>query len=442
MATVVETEKVSLRHHPDFLKLWLSETISQFGGQFSGFAIPLTAIFYLNANAAQLGYLGFTGFVGWPLFGLFVGVYVDRHHRQRIMVVANIFRGIFLASIPVVAVLGLLNFLGIVLLYLVSFAVGVLQVFFDVSYQAYLPSLVAREQLVEGNSKLEASRSSAQVVGPFSAGLVIAIITAPIAIAIDAGSFLTSASVLARIRIRESLPTPLTHPSVMHDIREGLAVIFNDKRLRSIAGSTGTANFFGTAWGTILLLYFATPPPGGLGVPRLQVGIVAGIIFSVASVGALAGVALAGPLSRRLGLGSAITLGMILGGVGGFAFYFAGPATVNPYFTVLGFAVTPSILLMIAGNFVTFIGVVVYNINQVSLRQAIVPIRLQGRMNASIRFLVWGTIPAGALAGGLLGTVLGLRPAIGITVIGGALAFLWVLFSPVRSMKTVPEPLE
>jgi hypothetical protein len=140
-------------------------------------------------------------------------------------------------------------------------------------------------------------------------------------------------------------------------------------------------------------------------------------------------------------LGPAIILGGILGGVGGFTIYFAGPATLNPFF-VLGFAFTPSILLMIAGNFITFIGVVVYNINQVSLRQAIVPIRLQGRMNATMRFLVWGTIPAGALAGGFMGTVLGLRPAIGVSAVGGALAFLWILFSPVRSLEKVPEHLE
>ncbi len=156
--------------------------------------------------------------------------------------------------------------------------------------------------------------------------------------------------------------------------------------------------------------------------------VIAGLIFSVGSIGGLVGVFLAGRAAKYLGVGIAITVGMVLSGLGGLPFYFAGP-------------LTSGVPLMMLGMFLIILGSVVYNINQVSLHQAIVPIRLQGRMNASMRFLVWGTIPVGGLVGGLMGEFLGLRTTIGITAVAGTLTFLWVLLSPVRSLKKIPEPL-
>ena len=123
-------------------------------------------------------------------------------------------------------------------------------------------------------------------------------------------------------------------------------------------------------------------------------------------------------------------------------YYLSGSLTASPLFSIGGLGVNWSMLAIMAGQFVSFIGVVVYNINQVSLRQAIVPIRIQGRMNATMRFLVWGTIPLGALAGGIIGTFFGLRTAVGISIAGTTLASLWIFFSPVRSLKSIPEPLE
>jgi MFS family permease len=209
-----------------------------------------------------------------------------------------------------------------------------------------------------------------------------------------------------------------------------------------IAGSTGTSNFFSTALGAIVLLYFVLPSPEGLGVSKSLVGVTAGIIFSVASIGALVGVAISSRVARRIGVGPAIVGSMLIGGVGAIPYYLSGSLTTSPLFTLTGLSVNWSMLSIMAGQFISFIGVVVYNVNQVSLRQAIVPLRLQGRMNATMRFLVWGTIPLGGLAGGLLGTFLGLRTAIGIAVLGGSLAFLWVLLSPVRSLKEIPVHLE
>src|SRR6266566_1354866 len=373
-----ETERpTSLWHHPNFLKLWTSDTISQFGTQFSGYAIPFTALL-LTSDPLAFSILNASAFIGFAVFALFIGVYVDRHRRQRIMTLANIGRGIFLGLIPLAAVTGTLTRAGMPLLYFVSFMVGLLTVFFDVSYQAILPSLVDRSQLVEGNSKLEWSRSGAQVVGPGMAGLVVQAVYPPLAIAIDATAYMASASVLSRLKQDEVIKPSAT--SVWHDLKEGLAVVLKDKRLRSIAGSTATSNFFSNAIFSILILY----------------------------------------LVRQLGYTAAATGIPLLG----------------------TFRLDFNALMLMVGGFVTSIGVVVYNINQVSLRQAIVPKSIQGRMNASMRWIVWGTIPAGAIAGGVLAEVFGLREAIVIGVIGGIFSFLWVFLSPVRSLKHVPEAME
>jgi MFS family permease len=277
----------------------------------------------------------------------------------------------------------------------------------------------------------------AQAAGPPIAGFVIGIITAPIAIAFDACSFFASAFTLGRIEHDESIDHELSKKSVLGDIREGLKLVLGDKRLRMIAGSTGTFNFFNTGLFTILpffLLY--------LGISASNVALAVGLIFGVASIGALVGVLLAPKIAARIGMGLSIIGAALIGGLGGITIYLSGSLTESPLLTVFGLNINWYFLAIIAGQFVSFIGVVVYNINQVSLRQAIVPIRIQGRMNATMRFLVWGTIPLGALAGGLSATFFGLRNAIGLAVLGESLTFLWVLLSPVRSLKEIPESIE
>src|SRR4029077_13950875 len=229
----------------------------------------------------------FAGSVPWLLFGLVAGVWIDRHRKQRIMVTSNLLRGSILALIPITAVLGVIAKLGLPFLYAISFCVGFLQVFFDITYQSYLPSLVRRDQLVEGNPNLHASASTAQVEGPTIAGIIISIVTAPIAIAFDALSFFGSAIALRRIDLAEVIDRDIARSSVIDDIREGLHVVFSNRMLRMIAGTTGTSNFFGTALGTLFLLYLIEPSPAGLGVAENLAGVTAGIIFSVASVGAL-----------------------------------------------------------------------------------------------------------------------------------------------------------
>ncbi len=439
---VLATQTVSLWHHSNFLKLWVSETISAFGGQFSGLAIPLTAIYYLQDQCAvktgpdacsfEFGILSAAGTFPFLFIGLLVGVWVDRHRRRPILVFSNLGRGMVLASIPLTFLAGMLSALGFPLLYGTSFVIGVLTVFFDVAYQAYLPSLVQREQLVDANGKLEASRSSAQVTGPSIAGAVIQLITAPIAIVLDALSFFGSAFSLNRIDHEEEGTRAEQRPSVGSEIREGLAVVLRDRRLWSIAGSTGTSNFFSAAMFAIFLLYATAT----LGFTPLTIGVV----FSVGSVGALVGVATAAQIAKSVGVGRAIILSAAVSGIGLFGIYFA--AFVSSANILVGSVIIPgSILVLIVAQLTTSWSVVVYNINQVSLRQAMVPLRLQGRLNATMRFLVWGTLPLGGLVGGILGATIGIHNTIGVSALGGSLAFLWVLLSPVRGLKKIPEPM-
>ncbi len=435
-STTIQT--LSLWKHGNFLRLWLSETISSFGSQFSGVAIPLTAVYILHVDSFEQGVLQAASTAPFLLFGLIVGVWVDRRRRRPILVFSNICRGLLLGAVPLAFLLGVLT---IPLLVVVSFLIGVLTVFFDVSYQAYLPSLVERNQLTDANSKLEASRATSQVAGPSIAGFVVELVSAPLAIAVDAFSFLASALSLGKIRHEEADPSLSIKRSVMADMREGLSVVFGDQRLRSIAGSTSTSNFFSSALFPVAILYMTDPDLAAQGLGLGLSAFAYGLTFTIGAVGGLVGALYARPLARRIGLGPAIILSAAISGVWSFSFFLATPAMSTPLISILGFSLSYSLLILMGGSFVGFFSNVVYNVNQVSLRQAIVPLRLQGRMNATMRFLVWGTLPLGALFGGILGVIIGLRPTILVAAIGGSLAFLWVFFSAVRHLKEVPEPM-
>jgi MFS family permease len=409
-----------LWRHAEFVKLWAGQTISEFGSQVTQLAIPLTAALVLNASPFQMGLLSALEFAPFLLLSLFAGVWVDRMRRRPVLIIADVGRAVLLGSIPVAAFLGALR---IEQLYVVGLLTGVLTVFFDVAYQSYLPVLVSREHLVEGNSKLEVSRSVAQIAGPGIAGALVQLITAPMAIVVDSLSFVASVVSLLFIRTPEPLPTRANGEggSMWAELREGLAVVLGNPLLRSIAGCTATSNLFGNGLQAIFVLY-ATRELG------LQPAVI-GLIFSVSGPGALLGALLAGEASRRFGLGNTIIGSIVLGGIG---------SLLVPLATGSATAIT---IILMAGGFLTGIANPLYNINQVSLRQAITPDRLQGRMNASMRFIVWGTIPLGALLGGGLGQIFGLWPTIAAMAVGCLLPPLWVLFSPVRQLRVQPAPV-
>src|SRR6266581_2523627 len=406
----------TLWRHRDFLLLWLGQSVSRLGDQFSGLAIPVIAVFLLNAGPQEMGFLGAFGTVPFLLFGLLVGVWVDRRQRRSVLILADLGRGTIILTI---AILGVAGRLHIVHLYVLSFFIGVLTVFFDVAYQAYLPALVDRVQLVDANSKLETSNSLAQTGGPAVAGAVIHIFQAAVAMFFDAASFFFSAITLTAIRKRESTPDAADRRSVLAEVGEGLKVVLGDRRLRHIAACTAWANFFSSAvFAALLIIYLKD----FLGFDALSLGF----LFTFSSIGGVVGAVTARRVADRIGLGNTIVVGAIMFGF----------ATVPLPFVSGPFAFAA----VSAMFFVALVGNLFYNINQVSYRQAIVPTRLQGRLNATMRTIVWGTLPLGALTGGFLGDALGVRQALIIALVGAAFAFVFVLFSPVRDVVDMPEP--
>jgi MFS family permease len=409
-----------LWRHSDFLKLWSAETISQFGTQVSGLALPLVAILVLDASAFEVAALGTVEFLPFILFTLPAGVWVDRLPRRPILIVGDFARAALLATIPAAYVADALT-LG--QLYVVGFLVGICTVFFDVAYQSYLPSLVARDQIVEGNSKLEVSRSASQIGGPGVAGGLIELVTAPYAIFLDAVSFLASGFFVLRIGKREEsrVPTnPEERTSLWVELKEGLRFVLGNPNLRAQAGCTATSNLFFSLGFSIVLIYFVR-------VLDLSPGVI-GVVFSVGAAGSLVGAFTARRISTRFGIGPTTIAVTLL----------QGPATL-----LIPLApVDAPIPFLIASQLVLGFVIVVYNIVQLSYRQAICPERLQGRMNSVMRFLVWGTIPVGTLAGGALGTWVGLRETLVLSAIGGGSSFLWILLSPQRRLRDMPEPIE
>ena len=414
--------RTALTRQPDFLKLWAAESISQFGTQVSLLAIPLIAALFLHVDPFAFSLLGVVEMLPFILISLPAGVWVDRLRRRPILIVGDLGRAVALLSIPVAYALGGLT---IWQLYIVGFVNGVLTVFFDVAYQSYLPALVDREDILEGNSKLEISRSAAQIVGPGISGFLIGVITAPFAVVVDAISFLGSALFVFGIRKAEPVPErPKTadgkHPSMRSEIAAGLRYVLGSPYLRNIAACTGSSNLFGNLGFSIMILYLVRDLAF---TPELL-----GIAFSVGSVGALLGAVTANRFGKRFGVGRTIVGSILVG---------------SPPLLLIALAPANSMALVYvaASTFLGSFGSVVYNISQVSFRQAITPERMQGRMNATMRFIVWGTIPVGALLGGFLAGTIGLLQTIWVGAILSFLPVLPVLFSPVRSIREMPAPV-
>jgi len=420
-------EQRSLFQHADFMKLWVGQSISSFGSQFSPFAIQMIAVSTLGATSFQLGILSFLNTLPFLTLGLLVGVYVDRHRRRRIMIFADFGRALILFLIPLSAFVYVVT---MNLLYLVTFVAGVLTVFFEIAYQTYLPSLVDRSQIVDANSKLQTTASTAGTLGPSIAGFIIPIVTAPIACLGDALGYVSSVASLTLIKKPESIDTSRAHAPVVKDIREGLRVVLRDTRLRSLAACTATANLASSAWGAILYKYFLQ----NLNMLPQEIGL----IFTIGGAGGVLGALTAMRVTRRLGVGRVIVLGMLLNGVT-VLLYFAIP---NTDFYQRSYWLSPSFYLLSASFFVMTFGVLLYNIPQVSYRQSLVPTEIQGRTNATMRTIVWGILPLGGLLGGILGEVVGVHEAIGLATVLGAFAFLWVLLSPVRQIKEFPTSPE
>ncbi len=404
-----------LLRHGDFKRLWAADALSQAGTQVTFIAMPLLLIKVLDAGAFEVGLLTTFEFLAFLLVGLPAGVWVDRMRRRNVLMVADLVRGVLYASVPLAWALGVLT---LVQVYAVALVAGICTVFFDVAYQSYLPHLVGRDNLVEGNAKLQGTQSVAQVAGPTVAGVLVQTLTAPYAILVDAASYLWSAAWVTSIRSREPRPERAPDRHLGREMKEGLAFVLGNRLLRAITACTATANLFSNVGMTVFVVLLASA--SGL---NLSAGTI-GLLFSASAVGGLLGALVARRFAGWVGQGPALWISIAV----------SVPAMLPMPFVQRGWL----LWLVAIGSVAVGASIVVYNITQVSFRQLLCPERLLGRMNATIRFAVWGTIPIGALIGGILGSTIGLRPTLWVAVVGSALAVLPVLLSPLRTMRELP----
>jgi MFS family permease len=404
-----------LRRHPDFLRLWSGQSVSSFGSAITTLALPLTAVLALKAGPVQMGLLAALGFLPHLALGLPAGVWVDRWQRRPVLVATDLGRAVLLGSIPVLALLGALR---MEYLYVVALLVGVCTLFFDVAATSYLPSLVDRDDLLDANSASALSSALAATAGPALAGGLVQLLTAPLAIAVDALSYVASARCVILIQAPEAQTPRQQRRRLWSEVAEGLRVLAEDPILRPIIGASAVGSFGGAMRQAVLVLYLVR----GFGLTPTLLGL----IFAAGGMASVLGGLLAGPARDRFGPGPAI--------VGGTLLWCAGNALIP----LAGGSRLLVMALALAGQVMSGVGTPVYSINQITVRQATVPYRLLGRVNASRRFLVFGVIPLGALLGGALGQAVGLRSALVVGVVWQALSLLWLLLSPVRTLRQTP----
>ena len=410
------TQPASLWRNRDFMRLWSGKTISAFGSEISGTAISLAAILTLNASPMQLGLLGALTGIPALILGLPAGVWVDRTRRKPIMIVSDLLRAAALVTIPAAALFGVLSFVQLVV---VSMVVKALTVFFEVADNSFLPAVTTREQLVEGNSKLGISDSLAEIGGPAIGGVLVQAVTAPFTILLDCLSYIVSALLLGRIRTPE--PTPAVDgrpPSLRREIVEGLQTVRQNHILLTMLAATVAFNLLGSFFGALYSAYVIR----NLGLTPVMLGVV----ISAGGIGALIGAASADRVTRRIGVGPALIGGMAV-------------SACTSLLTPLAFGSAPQVTAILL--FAQIVGdtfLMVFFVNAVSLRQAVTPDRLLGRVNASFQVVIAAVGPIGFLLGGLLGETIGLRPTLFIAAMGSWIATAILFASPVRNIKTLP----
>jgi predicted MFS family arabinose efflux permease len=403
-----------LTRDSEFLKLWSGQAISKIGSTITSVGLPLTAALVLGASPMQMGILAGSNGAGVLVFGLFAGAWADRLRRRPILIAADLARAALLATIPVAAAWHRLNMAH---LYAVATLAGILTVLFDVSYQAYVPTLVNRAELVEANSKLALTESIADVTGPGLTGLLVQLITAPMAILLDAFSFVCSAVSVWLIRRPEPQPEPSLAPHIGREIAEGLRASWRNPLLRALLQRAGGGAFFGGFYGSLYFLF---------AVRELHISaILLGAILSVGGASNVFGALLAERLLHRLGLGRMLIGAAWMIGLAMLLVPLAhGPVALCTAFLVaaqLGDMAWP-----------------IYNINETSLRQAIVPHHLLGRVSSAGHLLFWGALPLGGLAGGAIAQTIGIRQTMLIGALGYLLSTLWLTFSPIRHLRKLP----
>jgi MFS family permease len=398
----------------DFRFLLLGQTTSQLGAQVSGVAIPLLAALTLHASPLEFGLISASGTVAFALIGLPAGAWVDRWPRRPVLVASDLIRALLLTSIPVAALLGILTITQLIVVSLLS---GFARVFFDVAYQSYLPTVVGKDGLLTGNSAMETVRATGQVAGPGLGGWLVALAGAANVVLIQAVTFAVSAGSLMAIRAREqALPARTDRPRLRAEIKEGLLFVARTPLLRATAITSTAGNFSFALASAVTFLFMLNT----LGLSSVAIGIV----LALGSLTVIAGAAWTPRLARRFGSARIIWLSLAV----------TGPIALVSPLAQRGWLVVLLVVGMAVGEF----GQIVYAITNVSLRQRLCPDHLLGRVNATMRFLMMGLFPLGALLGGVLGELLGLRPT--LLLAGGIIAASAVpVYRALRGVRDVEE---
>lgn len=410
--------QASLWRNRDFLNLWSAETIAQIGHQLGLVAIPLIAALTLDASPLEMGVLAAAGQLPRLAVGFFAGAWVDRMRRRPVMIAMNLGRALTYAAIPASA---MLDILSIPTLLAVALIAGVQAVFFDAAWSAFIPHIVHRKELPDANGKLMASMSLAQVTGPALAGTLIAWLTGPMVMGITASTFAGAGWLLGRIRKEEAGPTRADdeRPNLLREIGDGFRELWRSRVVRPLTTSMIVLNFGGFMFMAVYVLFMADD----LGLSEQGIGLV----FASGGVGALVGSAIAAPLARRIGVGRSV----LWSAVGfGLANFFVPAAIMVPEY---------ALPLVVLSEATAWLSLQVFNVNRFSLRQALTPNHLMGRVTSSTITLVGGAQLAGSLLGGVIGQLLSVHAALYVSVVVMLLSAWWVWDSPIPGIVTMPD---
>lgn len=395
--------------------LWVATTISVFGSHITEVAMPLLAVNTLDATSLQAGVIRASSQLPSLLFGLLIGVWVDRLRKRPLLFWADVIRAALLMTIPVAALWDRLN---VPLLCVVAFGVGALTLLYDIAESALVPHLIPRDRLVEGNAKMEVSYTGAQTGGPAIAGVLVGLFTAPFAIFVDALSYLGSAFFVRKIDAVEPPIAPSPPGSVRREIREGLAFTARHAVLRPILVTMAGVNFFGHMFLTVYVIYMKRD----LGLSDLTVGLV----FAAGGAGALIGALITEPLNRRFGVGPTMVAGQLFFGVTGLLIPLA---VVVPEY---------ALILVFSAEFLQYLGEMPFFLNAMTLVQSLSPDNLRGRVVSTRKFVTWGVQPFGSIAGGILGGLITVPLTLVVGEIGILAAAIYLLFNPIRRLRTIP----
>jgi len=413
--TKTPKERNGLWHHPGFLLLWGGQTVSQFGSQVTLWVLPLVAVLTLRATPFQMGILALMGRLPILLVGFMAGMLVDRVSYRIVLIVTDFGRAALIGSIPLAAVL---HRLSLPQFYGVAFLVGTFSIFFDVAYQSFLPVLIERSQLVSANSRLEASNALASILGPGFAGVLVQLFSGPIAILVDAFSFLLSALSLMGIRVQETTRSmSIKHQWLWSEMSEGVRFIWQQPIVRVLMLTSALFNLFDA----MLLAEYVIYLTRTLGLNAVFVGAVG----AAGGVGWLLGALLTGPITKRVGLGSTLSACILMACLAEACIALAA----GPFLFVLCLVMTGELLIQCSAT--------IYVINTTSIRQMLLPAEIRGRVNAVVRVIAGGSTALGALLAAVIAQSYGVRVTLIIAALGALSAFVLIVTSPVRRVKTV-----